>query len=612
MKKQDTRINLILLAAVLFCSLPLVIHGIEGHFGQDLGFHLNRIEGIYLELSRGVFPVRLQSFWMEGYGYPVSIYYGDIFLYLPALLRLIGVPVVEAYKLFLFLVNLATVLVAYYSFSGIMGDRLLGAIGAFVYATSNYRLLDLYIRAAVGEYTALVFLPLVVYGVCLLYGWTADTSKKEPAAEASRTGPAKSGKLWAGSGLCTEAIAPLVTGMSGILLSHMMTLEITGICLIVVCVINIKKTFSPGVFLTYLVSVVATLLITLFFSVPFVDYFLTENVRINEVVGNARQIQESGTRLYEFFDFFMIPFSNLDPSVSDDRMLTTPGMVLMGTFLVGLAEWLYSLIKRESGGQRLRIIKTLTAAALILLFVSSDMFPWNSLGRSGAIGDLLAQVQFPWRYTGIATVVLTLLLLVLLDGVNGKRERLSFGIEKPKISAARDRAGTSYIASVFMILSVAAAMCVWFTGVYFRYAELDTFKTTADLDTYDMGFIEYLRPDAVREDFTHEIRVTAGEAEEVVELDRDGTAMDLYVRSKDGATIELPVLRYKYYQLTDDTGKSYELSDGKNDEISFYVDADFDGVLYLRYVPPMLWRIAESVSLAFVLILLGGWLFFVL
>ncbi len=542
MKKTDKKTEyIILFLAVVFCSLPLFYHGIEGHHGQDLGFHINRIEGIYLELLNGVFPVRMQSFWMDGYGYPVSIYYGDIFLYLPALLRLMGVPVVTAYKTFLFFVNVMTVIIAYKCFSRIMGNSFLGAFGAFVYATSNYRLLDLYIRAAVGEYTAMAFLPLVALGVCLVYGWTKEDEKN----------------------VGTDAVLYLTLGMSGILLSHMMTLEITGICLIITCLLNIKKTFTPKVIQTFLISAASTLGLTFYFTVPFVDYFTTESVRINQVVGNARQIQESGTRLYEFFDFFMIPFSNLDASISDDRMLTSPGMVLMGVLVAAVA---VCVTKRADK----RII-ILTLTSLVLLFVSSDIFPWNALGRSGAIGDLLAQVQFPWRYIGIATVVMTLLLLTLISGKENRR-------------------------TAVIIMSVGAAMCVWFFGVYGKYAELDDFMDTADLDTYDMGCIEYLRPDAEREDFKKKIDVTAGSAE-VFALDRVGTDMDIYVSSTEGATIELPVLNYKYYYVTDDRGGSYAIMDGENDEISFDVDADFDGIIRLRYEAPRFWHVAEWVSL---------------
>lgn len=47
--------------------------------GHDLIFHLYRIEGIAQGLIEGQFPVRMQTVQAAGYGYPVSIMYGDIF-----------------------------------------------------------------------------------------------------------------------------------------------------------------------------------------------------------------------------------------------------------------------------------------------------------------------------------------------------------------------------------------------------------------------------------------------------------------------------------------------------------------------------------------------------
>ena len=541
--EEKKKINLILILAFISASLPLLIPGVEGHIGQDLGFHLNRIEGLYTEIKNGVFPVKMQSLWMDGYGYPVSIYYCDIFLYIPALLRLIGVPVVAAYKAYIWLVNLITVIISYRCFYRISGSRYLGAIGAFVYTTSNYRLLDLYIRAAVGEYTALIFLPLVACGICLIYGWTADEKEADG----------------------TEAILTLTAGMTGILLSHILTLEIVGICLILVCVFNLKKTFEKKAFLTYLISAVSTLLISMFFTVPFLDYFTTETVRVNQVVGNARQIQESGTRLYEYFDFFMIPFSNLDPSISDDRMLTSPGIILMGTLIAGMGVCLARKADKR--------IAVLTLTAIVILFVASDMFPWNALANSGPVGDLLAQVQFPWRYTGIGNVVLTLLLLSLL------------GKARPDTGKA-----------VALIISVGIIMCIWFVGVYGRYAELEHFKTTSDLDTFDMGCIEYLREDTDRDEFKKKVDVIRGSADTEV-LDRKGTSMDIFIKSEEGATIELPVLNYKYYKVSDEKTDAYEIFDGENDEICFTVPQNYEGVISLRYEEPMFWHLAEIISL---------------
>ncbi len=87
---------------IMICSLiaflPYTVSGI--HRGDDLTYHLLRIDGIAEELANGHFPVYMQSIWLNGYGSPVSMYYGDFLLYFPAVLRLLGFSFNISYKLY--------------------------------------------------------------------------------------------------------------------------------------------------------------------------------------------------------------------------------------------------------------------------------------------------------------------------------------------------------------------------------------------------------------------------------------------------------------------------------------------------------------------------------
>ncbi len=73
--RTNKKIILIILGITFCISLPLFYRGMN--IGHDGMFHQVRIDGIAEELSYGNFPVRIQSLWMEGYGYPISVYYGD-------------------------------------------------------------------------------------------------------------------------------------------------------------------------------------------------------------------------------------------------------------------------------------------------------------------------------------------------------------------------------------------------------------------------------------------------------------------------------------------------------------------------------------------------------
>ena len=115
----------------LLSSLPLFMDDIVA--GDDLWFHLMRIGGIARELRLGHIPVRLSSEWMDGYGYPVSVCYGDLLLYLPALMNLLGFSVTTSYKFYVFLINVGTTAISYYSMKRICRDTRIALIATLAY-----------------------------------------------------------------------------------------------------------------------------------------------------------------------------------------------------------------------------------------------------------------------------------------------------------------------------------------------------------------------------------------------------------------------------------------------------------------------------------------------
>ena len=80
--------------------------------GADMTFHLLRIEGIKDGLLSGQFPVRIHPNWLQGHGYASGIFYCDLFLYLPAFLRIMGLTVQTAYICYKLFINVMTCLIA--------------------------------------------------------------------------------------------------------------------------------------------------------------------------------------------------------------------------------------------------------------------------------------------------------------------------------------------------------------------------------------------------------------------------------------------------------------------------------------------------------------------
>ena len=85
-KMKNRKYIVCYLVILLIASIPLLNNYlIRGH---DIYFHLMRIEGLAQGMKTGDFPVRIQPAWYGGYGYAVSVFYSDLFLYPVALLRL--------------------------------------------------------------------------------------------------------------------------------------------------------------------------------------------------------------------------------------------------------------------------------------------------------------------------------------------------------------------------------------------------------------------------------------------------------------------------------------------------------------------------------------------
>ena len=98
----------VLLGITLMISYPILTR--SGTMAvTDAEFHLTRIESIKDGLLQGQFPVRISPDFYDGYGYANSIMYGELFLYIPAFLRILGFTLTEAANSFILLVNFATV-----------------------------------------------------------------------------------------------------------------------------------------------------------------------------------------------------------------------------------------------------------------------------------------------------------------------------------------------------------------------------------------------------------------------------------------------------------------------------------------------------------------------
>lgn len=139
---------LVLAALCLVACLPFTA-GIE-YVGWDFQFHVERIVQVAAELKNGQFPVRMMTGMLNGYGYANSLYYCDIFLYLPALLYNCMVPLGVCYNIYGAVVTVCTCALTYYSLRKVCSSPRTACVGTAVYLLSGYRLVNVFMRSAVG------------------------------------------------------------------------------------------------------------------------------------------------------------------------------------------------------------------------------------------------------------------------------------------------------------------------------------------------------------------------------------------------------------------------------------------------------------------------------
>lgn len=541
MKKHKNTI-LALAGIVLLTSLPLFTSGIG--CGHDFGFHMMRIEGIAKEIRMGNIPVRLSSLWMDGYGYPVSIYYGDLLLYIPAMLRLLGFSITQAYKIYVFMINAGTAVITYFCMKRMFGQEKIALLTSLAYCTASYRLVNIYVRTAVGEYSAMMFLPFVALAVYKIY-----TDDIENFNEYKKNA------------------FFLAMGMSGLIGTHILSTEMVVFVLIAICVCLFKKTFRKNTVKVYLLAVAETCAFSAYFIIPFLDYYINVPAKINYIAQEGKQlIQDQGAAISEYFSFFRDIYSTGSVH-ANQRMLLTPGLILIVVLIVAIVFWINKQGNKE--------MKVLAVFAIFSLFVASNLFPWNYLASNYQLGNLLSQVQFPWRYISIATIILVLLLGNLLLQVSADEIK----IEKSEKA----------------IMLTAFLMTCLFLGNYNDDAALVNYYDKAEISTYSVGAGEYLRQGADR--YVLSTDIYQENMNEVTIEEQNGSYMKLRcVASEKEGFVWIPMFNYKGYHVTDENGNEYAISDNYNNQIQFSVPVGFDGYIVIDFQEPWYWRVAELIS----------------
>ena len=538
---------LTLLFTFLLTSVPAFQKGLID--GKDVVFHLQRIDGVYQGLLSGQFPVRIQPEWLCGHGYAVSVFYGDIFLYFPALLRMVGFTVEEACKCYLLAVNAATAVISFYSFRKITGDRLSGMAGTILYLGCPYRL-DCLFNIKLGRSGAMMFYPLIVAGFYLLFTEDADSGEYKGS--------------W----------KYLTFGFTGLLMTHMLSGLMAAVYAALACIIFGRQVFRKKTLVEICKAVGAFILLNLWFLVPFFDYMMREKLKINAGLGSGI---EEGTDYYALLEDFAQEGKDLFHLLVERDSL---GYALL--FVIVLFVILMPLRKKEE--PLVKHAEWMLVWTLFSVWVCMKSFPVVELAKaSQLVCRYFLLTQYQLRFMSVAAVFAACLGALFFAGfVRGRKEGL-------------------------LIIGALLCVTVWQCDNYFQTAEAqETFLDAADLNFYkgdnnrdfSVGNGEYLPVGVDRSQFTEAVvpqeEVALGKVEREY-LTYRVTAVNTSEKDKE---ITLPVLYYTGYRARDMQTKTELVTHmGDNGCVAVRVPGNYEGSFEMKFYAVWFWRAAEAVSL---------------
>lgn len=552
-KKCLAQSFLILLGCAFAASVPLLVNYV--FYEHDMIFHMMRIEGMAEALKQGQFPVRVQPLWLNGYGYAVSVLYGDLLLYIPAFLRVVGFPLQTAYQIYMFLINFLTVFCGYYCVKEISGNKRIGFAGGFLYVLAANRITSVYYRCALGEVTAYAFYPLVFLG---LYYFIKKNNRKS---------------FWL-----------LVIGFTGILQSHLLSFEMVLVFAALYCLLNVKKAIANLPFL--LKTALVTIFVNLNFLVPMLDYLLSYNLRVEST--DIYAMQEQGLFVSQMFNLFGENGTGSSPVLNgagpDMPLGVGYAFVLVAALAVFELVCQRTEIQKKSGGTALLLEQTqILVLMLVAMCMTCYFFPWNTIRKIPVIGTWLTPYQFAWRFSGMAAVFGIILFGYVMRGM-----ALATAENKSYLIAA------GVIICGIAFISAQSIMENKYLNVQPVYI-----SDGAAFDTIDAGSnMEYLF-DETEIDTLRTSDVTTEDEVTIAEWGRDGGILYVKCQNKSGddASITVPILNYKQYAAYDGvTGEKLETSENEEHILTVILPEHYDGTVFVTYKEPWYWRIAELVS----------------
>ena len=467
-----------------------------------------------------------------------------------------GASTLFSFKILLIVSVFATVFCAYYPLRRILGDKI-ALIFMFVYTFNPFRLNELYVRCALGEYLAMVFLPLVFAGIYQLV-----------------CGDYKIGFYEAFFGITLVFISHLlsilfVVGFS--VLSYVLLIAFTKF--------EVLKDLKRDAVIV--LCAICTVVVNMWFWLPMLDYY-NPKYCIASFHGN---ISNSLIYLFgAFMDGYTTPVHDGQVGIATNGAASfSVGMVI----LICVCIYVY---KRFVVGEMIAnrtVLDFSLLLGIITLFLESEWFPWEYLEKKGSmVAASFGKLQFAWRFQMIVAVLFGIVAAGAMYCLLNNRREVFW--------------------CLFFILVINAA---WLTRGYlfendlYQIGKYNVPESTmngdyleSDIDYTNVGLYlqnggEPLTTDSITINNTR----------------RDGINYSLEVENRTGkdATVVLPIIYSEFYKVYLNDEEIRFTKDDSTTLIKINIDGQIDiASVKIVYNSPMKYKVFELISLLTLIIIL--------
>ena len=471
-----------------------------------------------------------------GYGYMDPVFYPQLFLYIPALMVVFGASVSCAYRMFMVIINIATVLISYYCFGKISKNKIAALFCTAIYTLNHYRLRDCIMRGALGEVLFICFIPVVIYSIYCIFNSETD---KWPLLMIGATCIFQS-----------HIIGALLTAVGGAVFIAVYFIK---------TVVSGRKLKEPVIAL--IKAGTGTVFLNIWYLVPMLYYYVQDFEMF------------SGDSFYKY-----IYYSNTLKGILLDYtfdyesrywLYSRTGLLFAVIFVVLLSLIVYNSIREK----RIRDETLIIFLSIIFLITASSYLPWEKIAQIGIIEKFMSTVQFAFRMITLFIIFVIVALAMFLKNKVNKRSRLIIG--------------------VLSILTVISGACYYIV-------ENQTFNGYDGEFWFSTVPPEYFMTETKHGEVTRREKYRTYTDDVVVLKDDNIAAGKKVIVENKSATdnwIEIPLYYYDGYCAYSEKEQMYlPVQFGENGVIRIIIPPQVTGTINIQYNSKGIFHIAELVS----------------